>query len=142
MKRLVLLSLAALAACHGGGGKPPPVNKTVKDAEALVQKQTNDPTVKFSDVQTVGTAETQKTCGYFTRRNAIGGTDSVRFIAFGNGNGGENPFIDDAVSPYPLKKSDFAAAWKACVRDGYSDPDAPDPAAAQKPKKGKKKDKF
>lgn len=139
MKRWVWVFVAALAACHGGGGKPAHVSKTVQDAQTLVQKLTNDQTIKFNDVQTVGSDQTQKTCGYFTRRNAIGGTDSVRFIAFGNGNGGENPFIDDANSPYPLKKSDFAVAWKACVRDGYVDPNAADPAAD---KKSKKKDRF
>ena len=141
MRRLVLILAAGLAACHGGGGKPAPLSKTVKEAEALVQKLTNDKTIKFNDVQTVGADATQKTCGYFTRPNSVGGTDSVRFIAFTSGNGGENPFIDDAHSPYPLKKSEFADAWKACVRDGYTDPNAPDPAA-EKPSKKKKKRTF
>jgi hypothetical protein len=136
MKRLVVLCVAALAACHGGG-KPGEISPTVRDAENLVGKQMNDKTIAFFDAQTVGVPPTQKTCGHFKRRNAFGGTDMIRFIAFTGGNGGENPFIDDVSSPYPIKKRDFGAAWGACKRDGYVAP--PAPRAGTKPARAKSK---
>lgn len=137
MRRLLLLSLLALAGCGGGGGGGP--SKPVKDAEALVRKSARDSKIKFDNVQAVGEAEDGKVCGYFYRPNPMGGTDAVRFITFNDGNEGANPYIDQPSADFPQDKTEFADSWQECVKAGYKDPNAPDPA--DKPKKKKKKKK-
>jgi len=134
MRPLLLLPVAILAGCHaGGGGGASPATKA---AEALVRKSVSDSKIQFSRVQFLGDADTGQTCGYFTRPNAIGGTDAVRFIVFADGNSGENPFIDQPSSPFPVVKSDFAVAWsKLCVKLGYQDSSAPPAEDATKKKK-------
>jgi len=116
MRRLILMSLGGLAACHGQTGP------TVTDqAEALVRQYAKDPAVQFKRVQFTGDDRSGQTCGYFTRPNALGGTDAVRFIVFIDGNGGQNPFIDEASAPYPRDKSLFAFGWREqCVKLGYT----------------------
>jgi hypothetical protein len=135
MKLWLLLPLALLAGCHKGGGAADP--PAVVKAEALIKQQVGKTPIGFLRVQPTGDADTGQVCGYFTRKNALGGTDAVRFIVFADGNNGENPFIDQPSSPFPIVKSDFAVAWaKLCVKLGYQDGDAP---AEDKTKKKKKR---
>jgi hypothetical protein len=133
MRRLLLLSLAALAGCHGSSPDSAKVNKK---AEALVRKSAKDQKIKFQDVMAVGDSATGTTCGYFTRGNVLGGTDLVRFMVFADGNDGANPYIDQPSAPYPYVKADFEPAWKKqCIKAGYKDPHASDDTAPKKTKK-------
>ncbi len=130
MRRVLLLSLVALAGCHRG---PVVDSPTVKNAEALVRQQAKDAAIKFDHVQSVGDSQTGTTCGYFTRTNVLGGTDVVRFMVFADGNDGANPYIDEPTAPFPQNKADFAPAWKKqCVTAGYADPHASDDSAKKK----------
>jgi hypothetical protein len=134
MRRWLPVTLAALASCHGTSG--PAETPAVKQAEALIRQQQSSPSIGFQHVQFTGDAKAGQTCGYFTRPNAIGGTDAVRFIVFADAAKGQNPYIDDPDATFPLDKTEFEPAWqKRCVKLGYKDPNAP----ATDDKGGKKK---
>lgn len=118
MRGLLVVSLVGLAGCHAIDWRA----KAIDDAEALVRRQINDPTLRFAHVQYTGDGRTGQTCGYFQRPNAVGGTDGIRFISSIDGGGGQNPYIDELSAPYPKYKGDFELNWRTqCVALGYKD---------------------
>ena len=117
MKRLVLLSLAALAAC----GNDWRTQATV-DAEDLVKKQIPDPSLRFSKVQFTGNRKSGQTCGHYEIVTADGSHIDNRFIVFIDGGRGQNPYTDDPSTPYPWDKDDFDLNWSTqCVNLGYKE---------------------
>jgi hypothetical protein len=116
MKRLLALSLLGLAGCG-----PDWRAKAATDAEALMRQQLKDPSLQFAHIMVTGDSDSGQTCGYYERSNQLGGMDGVRFIAFIDGAGGQNPYIDDPSAPYPENKGDFELNWRTqCVDLGYN----------------------
>jgi hypothetical protein len=113
---MLILSLISVAGCSSGDWRA----NAIKDAEALVRQQLNDPSLKFAHVQFIGDKSTGQTCGYYERPDPRGGVIDIRFIAFIDGAGGQNPYIDDPSAPYPENKSDFGLNWRTQCHDlGY-----------------------
>lgn len=116
MRQLIFILLLGLSACHSDWR-----GQAINDAEASVRRQLNKPSLQFSRVQFTGDNHSGQTCGYFMANSADGGEVATRFIMFIDGNGGQNPFIDDPSAPYPTNKDDFALNWRTqCVELGYS----------------------
>ena len=93
----------------------------VTDAEELVRQQVKAPDLHFSRLQFTGDNQSGQTCGHFEREAVDGGEVDTRFIAFIDGGGGQNPFIDDPSAPYPTNIDDFALNWRTqCLDLGYS----------------------
>lgn len=115
MRCISILPLIVLAGCNGDWRA-----KAMSDAEILVRQQLDNPSIKFAHVQVTGDSSTGQTCGYYEKSDPGGGIDTIRFIAFIDGAGGENPYIDDPSAPYPTNKSDFALNWRTqCLDLGY-----------------------
>jgi hypothetical protein len=117
VRRLIFLSLVGLASCQGDWRV-----QAVQQAETLIRDRVGDPSLQFTRVQFTGDNVSGQTCGYFVRRTADGGEVDTRFIVFVDGANGQNPFIDEASSPYPINKEDFALGWRTqCLDLGYKD---------------------
>jgi len=117
MRRLIFLALIGVTGCQAHWRAD-----AVKDAEALVRKQVNNPSLQFSRVQFTGDNRSGQTCGYFVERTPDGGEVSKRFIVFIDGGGGQNPFIDDPSAPFPTNKDDFTLNWRTqCLDLGYKE---------------------
>ena len=117
MRFWLLIPLAGLAAACASDWRA----NAIADAEALVRKQMDEPSLQFARVQFTGDDRSGQTCGYLQRPNALGGTDGIRFISFIDGGGGQNPFIDEPSAPYPKIKSAFELNWRTqCVELGYT----------------------
>lgn len=115
MRRLMMLAILALGACHWGWK-----DHAIQSAEDMVRQQVGDPSLKFSRVEFTGDDRTGQTCGYFTTQADDGGEVATRFIVFIDGAGGQNPFVDDPSAPYPANKDDFELNWRTqCVDLGY-----------------------
>ena len=116
MRSLCVIVLLGLGGCHADWRA-----RAMNDAEAMVRDQIKDPSAQFSRVQFTGDSQSGQTCGYVARKTADGGVVSMRFIAFIDGGGGQNPFIDDPSMPYPINKDDFELNWREqCVGLGYN----------------------
>jgi hypothetical protein len=115
MRRLIFLALIGATGCHGDWRA-----QAMNDAEAMVRAQIANPTLRFTRVQFTGDDRTGQTCGYFTRQAADGGEVATRFIVYIDGGDGQNPFIDDPATPFPINKGDFELNWRTqCVELGY-----------------------
>ena len=104
MRRLMMLAILALGACHWGWK-----DHAIQSAEDMLRQQVGDPSLKFSRVESTGDDRTDD-----------GGEVATRFIVFIDGAGGQNPFVDDPSAPYPANKDDFELNWRTqCVDLGY-----------------------
>ncbi len=87
-----------------------------------MRTEVHDPTIKFYRLQFMGDNRTGQTCGYFSTQASDGGIITKRFMSFIDGNGGENPFIDDMSARFPKNKGIFELNWQdQCVKLGYDD---------------------
>jgi hypothetical protein len=118
MKAFTFIAFVVLAGCDSDWR-----GRAIGQAEDLVRDQLKDPALTFSRVQFTGDSRSGQTCGYALVRPPGGGEVPTRFIAFIDGAGGQNPFIDSPSAPYPANKDDFAPNWRTqCLDLGYKEP--------------------
>ena len=117
LRKAVAIAALLLAACHEDWR-----GKAITDAEDVVRKTIGQSSLQFSKVQFTGDANSGQTCGYFVTKAADGSQKRTRFIAFIDGNSGQNPYVDDWSSPFPDNKNDFELNWRTqCLELGYRD---------------------